>query len=138
MNRLNYSVFTQPNFKKMITLVGALSLFFSTMFGVTAYAGEADVLKVRAKCKDNNKCRFTVRVKHKDKGWHHYADRWEVLSLEGEVLSTRVLAHPHVDEQPFTRSLTTEISPEYKTVIVRAHDSVDGYGGDEIRVDIRE
>lgn len=101
-------------------------------------AGEADVLKVRVKCKENNKCRFTVRVKHKDRGWNHYADRWEILSLDGEVLATRVLAHPHVDEQPFTRSMTVEISPEYKSVIVRAHDSEHGYGGEEVTVVIRD
>lgn len=101
-------------------------------------AGEADVLKVRAKCNDKNKCRFSVRVRHRDKGWNHYVDRWEVLSLEREVLATRVLAHPHVDEQPFTRSLTVDIAPEHKSVIVRAHDSEHGYGGEEITVVIRE
>lgn len=101
-------------------------------------AGEADVLTVRAKCKDNNKCKFSVRVRHRDKGWNHYVDRWEVLSLEHEILATRVLAHPHVDEQPFTRSLTVEIAPEHKSVIVRAHDSEHGYGGKEVTVVIRE
>lgn len=117
-------------------------LFISTATSLTvvtsAKAGEADVLKVRAKCKENNKCRFTVRVKHKDRGWNHYADRWEILSLDGEVLATRVLGHPHVDEQPFTRSMTVEIAPEYKSVIVRAHDSEHGYGGEEVTVVIRE
>lgn len=101
-------------------------------------AGEADVLKVKAKCNDKNKCRFTVRVRHKDRGWNHYVNRWEVLSLDGELLATRVLAHPHVDEQPFSRSLTVEIAPEYKSVIVRAHDSEHGYGGKEVTVVLRE
>jgi len=102
------------------------------------HAGEADVLKVRAKCKGDNTCRFSVRVRHRDKGWSHYADRWEVLSLDREILATRVLAHPHVDEQPFTRSLTVEIAPEHKSVIVRAHDSEHGYGGKEVTVVLRE
>jgi hypothetical protein len=44
-------------------------------------------------------------VRHEDVGWQHYADRWEVLASGGEVLATRVLAHPHVDEQPFVRNL---------------------------------
>lgn len=101
-------------------------------------AGEADVLKVRAKCSDKNKCRFTVRVRHKDRSWNHYANRWEVLSLDGEILATRVLAHPHIDEQPFTRSLTVEIAPEHKSVIVRAHDSEHGYGGQEVTVALYE
>ena len=118
------------------------ALFISAVIGAAGItsvtAGEADVLKVKAKCKDSkksqNKCRFSVRVRHKDKGWNHYADRWEILSLDGEILATRVLAHPHVDEQPFTRSMTVEIPPEHKSVIVRAHDSEHGYGGKEVTV----
>ena len=41
-----------------------------------------------------------------DSGWDHYANRWEVLEPEGQVIATRTLLHPHVDEQPFTRSLS--------------------------------
>jgi len=127
-----------------LSLINAL--FIGTVIGVasvtSASAGEADVLKVKAKCKDSkksqNKCRFSVRVKHKDKGWNHYADRWEILSLDGQVLATRVLAHPHVDEQPFTRSMTVEIPLEHKSVIVRAHDSEHGYGGKEVTVVLTE
>ena len=113
------------------------SMTISVLFFSSVSAGEADVLKVRAKCDDNNKCRFTVRVRHKDRGWNHYVNRWEILSLEGEVLATRVLAHPHVDEQPFTRSLTAEIANEHKSVIVRAHDSEHAYGGKEVTVVLR-
>ena len=122
------------------TIKNSLLIMSALLFvlPLTVNAGEADVLKVRAKCKVNNKCRFTVRVKHKDKGWNHYADRWEILSLDGEILATRVLAHPHVDEQPFTRSMTVEIPPEHESVIVRAHDSEHGYGGKEVTVVLSE
>ena len=108
------------------------ALLYCALIYTPSYAGEADVLTVNAKCNENNECTFSVRVRHNDKGWKHYVNRWEILSLGGEVLASRTLAHPHVDEQPFTRRLKAVIAPEYKSVIVRAHDSVDGYGGKEI------
>ncbi len=33
-----------------------------------------------------------------------YVDGWHVETAEGEILGTRILLHPHVGEQPFTRS----------------------------------
>ena len=100
-----------------------------------ALAGEADVLDVDVSCNSDSVCRFDVTVKHKDKGWKHYANRWEVLSPDGEVLATRVLLHPHVNEQPFTRSLTNvEIPGDLVEVVVRAHDLVHEYGGKEFVV----
>ncbi len=102
-------------------------------------SGEADVLKVKAFCDDKSLCNFSVQVEHADQGWQHYANRWEVLSVDGEILATRELAHPHEQEQPFTRSLTkVPISKEIKEVVVRAHDSVHGYGGKEVTVTLRE
>ncbi|MGB5655630.1 MAG: hypothetical protein WBN35_03340, partial [Acidimicrobiia bacterium] len=48
----------------------------------------------------------------------------------GEVLDTRVLAHPHVGEQPFTRSLTGVDIPEAVTTVeIAARDSVVGFCG---------
>ena len=45
------------------------------------------------------------------------------------MLGERVLLHPHVDEQPFTRSLSGVTVPSgTEQVTVRAHDSVDGWG----------
>jgi hypothetical protein len=49
---------------------------------------------------------FSATLKHGDTGWDHYADKFEVLGPGGKVLGTRVLYHPHVNEQPFTRSLS--------------------------------
>ncbi len=40
-------------------------------------------------------------VRHNDQGWDDYAD---TIVLEGAENGRRVLAHPHDDEQPFTRS----------------------------------
>ena len=96
----------------------------------TAQAGEADVEKVSATITGKNTYRFNVTVRHADEGWDHYADKWDVVAPDGSVLATRTLYHPHVDEQPFTRSITgVKISESIKAVTVRAHDSVHGYGG---------
>ena len=71
---------------------------------------------------------ISVTISHPDTGWEHYADGWEVLSPEGESLGLRVLVHPHVDEQPFTRSLGGVDIPEgIGTVFIRARCSVDGW-----------
>jgi hypothetical protein len=53
------------------------------------------------------------------------------------VLAERVLNHPHVEEQPFTRLLQgVVLPPGVREVIVEAHCKVDGYGGPTIRVDL--
>ena len=110
-------------------------LALSVTINLPAFAGEADVLNVDLSCHSESVCRFDVTVKHEDQGWEHYADKWEVLSPDGEILAARELAHPHENEQPFTRSLENVRIPSHlKAVIVRAHDSVHGYGGKEIVV----
>lgn len=72
---------------------------------------------------------FDVTVAHADTGWEHYADAWEVAGPDGAVYGRRDLAHPHVSEQPFTRSLGGIVLPAgVNEVRVRAHDSVHGWG----------
>ncbi|MBW2251253.1 MAG: hypothetical protein JRF60_11650 [Deltaproteobacteria bacterium] len=107
----------------------ALSLFFHFS---TSYAGEADVIKVDAKT-----YHFSVTVFHKDTGWKHYANKWDIMGEDGTILGTRILHHPHVNEQPFTRSLSSVVIPaRIKTVIIRAHDSVHEYGGKVITLEL--
>ena len=79
---------------------------------------------------------FFISVLHDDTGWEHYADGFEILSVSGKIISKRVLAHPHVDEQPVTRDLRSVSIPDGATQIdVRAHDTVHGYGP-KVRVPI--
>ncbi|MCB1915616.1 MAG: hypothetical protein KDG52_07870 [Rhodocyclaceae bacterium] len=100
-------------------------------------AGPADVVAAEAHCDTHRLCRFDVTVRHDDEGWSHYADRWDVQAPDGRVLGSRTLLHPHVNEQPFTRSLGgIEVPPGPTSVRVRAHDKVHGYGGAEITVDL--
>ena len=82
--------------------------------------------------------RVSVTLNHPDTGWDHYADGWEVLDADGNRLGIRELAHPHVTEMPFTRSLSGVEIPEGATVIfVRARCNVDGWSDAlfEVRLD---
>lgn len=79
--------------------------------------------------------RFSVTLSHPDTGWDDYADAWEVLDAEGNSLGIRELAHPHVNEQPFTRSLGGVKIPEGATsVFVRARDNVGGWSDELFEV----
>ena len=117
--------------------MGRFFVFLTLVLSGTsnAFAGEADVIAVEVTGSGTDFV-FSVTVEHGDTGWEHYADKWEVVTEEGAVLGTRVLAHPHVDEQPFTRRGSIAVPQGIQTVTVRAHDSVHGYGGAEKKVAI--
>ena len=103
-----------------------------------AFGGEADILDVKVTRNANGTYQFSATVQHTDTGWDHYADAFEVLTPDGKILATRILAHPHVNEQPFTRSLSNvKIPRTIDTVIVRARDKVHGYGGQTKTVTIQ-
>ena len=99
----------------------------------------AQVTMVSARQQENGLWRFDVTLRHNDEGWDHYADAWQVVrSEDGEVLGERILAHPHEHEQPFTRSLSGVSIPRGLTVVViRARCNVHGFGGREVRVDLK-
>jgi hypothetical protein len=112
-------------------------VFGSLALAELAGAGQADVVLASARCSAESVCSFRVSVKHSDEGWGHYADRWEILAPDGELLATRILRHPHVNEQPFARSLAgVKIPRELESVRVRARDSKHGFGGQEISVSL--
>ena len=78
-----------------------------------------------------------VTLEHADSGWKHYADAWRVVDSKGKVLATRTLWHPHVDEQPFTRSMSGINIPAKTTkVYIEAHDKVHGWSKDRVLVDL--
>ncbi|WP_375688049.1 hypothetical protein [Pseudooceanicola sp. LIPI14-2-Ac024] len=65
---------------------------------------------------------ISVTVQHNDTGWDHYASGWEVLDEAGNRLAYRKLHHPHVTEQPFTRSLHSVLLPDgTRKVYIVAH-----------------
>lgn len=95
-----------------------------------ALADAPVVEEVRAS-QSGNSWRFDVTLSHPDTGWDHYADGWRIESPNGEVLGFRELLHPHVTEQPFTRSLSGVVIPQGpKTLHIRARDNVDGWAED--------
>ncbi|WP_299735255.1 hypothetical protein [uncultured Roseobacter sp.] len=72
--------------------------------------------------------RFEVTISHPDTGWDHYADAWRVLDMQGNQIAIRELAHPHVQEQPFTRSLSGVRLPEGTTQVqIQARDLPGGW-----------
>ncbi len=72
--------------------------------------------------------RFDVTLEHGDTGWDDYADGWRVELSDGTVIGTRELTHPHVAEQPFTRTLSAVAVPEGTgTVHIRARTSQTGW-----------
>ncbi|MEQ8652514.1 MAG: hypothetical protein RIC87_08640 [Kiloniellales bacterium] len=112
-------------------------LLLGATVGGLAMAGDAEVVDVTITPDGTSTYRFDVTVLHPDTGWDHYADRWEVLDPTGNSLGVRELAHPHVNEQPFTRSLSGVAIPDgVDEVVVRARDSVDGWGNTTMTVKI--
>jgi hypothetical protein len=107
---------------------------------------DANVVHVRAVLAEDGSWVFHVTVEHPDTGWDNYANGWDVVTPEGAVLKatpgdpfTRLLLHPHENEQPFTRSQSGIFIPVGTTqVSVRAHDIVNGFGGQEVTIDLEE
>ncbi|MFW2382331.1 MAG: hypothetical protein ACN4GZ_11275 [Acidimicrobiales bacterium] len=82
---------------------------------------------------------FTIAatVASDDTGWEKYADAWQVWGPDGEVLGERILAHPHENEQPFTRSLSgVQIPGAVAEVTIAARDLIMGFCGDVLLIDV--
>lgn len=89
--------------------------------------GLAQVTKVTVSGQDNQYT-FNVTIASPDLGCNQYANWWEVIDLDGNLLYRRVLAHSHVNEQPFTRSGGSVGVSENTEVYVRAHMNTTSYG----------
>ena len=112
----------------------ALAFLF---WSVPVAAGEVEVVKAELFPLGDGIYRASVTLRHADEGWDHYADRWEVLDSEGNLIAVRELAHPHENEQPFTRSLGgISIPSDVSEVVVRGRDSRHGYGGPELSLEV--
>jgi hypothetical protein len=71
---------------------------------------------------------FHVTLEHADTGWNDYADGWRIETPDGTILGERPLLHPHVEEQPFTRSLAGVTIPgDVTSVVIRARTNVEGW-----------
>jgi hypothetical protein len=88
----------------------------------------ADIVSVEVSGDDNN-YQFSVGIKSPDTGCDQYADWWEILTEDGDLVYRRVLAHSHIDEQPFIRSGGPATITEDTEIIIRGHMNTTGYGG---------
>ncbi|MEM9344178.1 MAG: hypothetical protein AAGA87_14130 [Pseudomonadota bacterium] len=81
---------------------------------------------------------FSVTLSHGDTGWDDYADGWRVVSADGAILGTRELMHPHVNEQPFTRSLSGVAIPEgMSSVWIEASTNTGGWAGEKLEIPLQ-
>ena len=102
---------------------------FTALFvmATPAFADAPVVENVHMK-KLGNTWTFDVTLSHGDTGWEDYADGWRILDASGKELGVRKLAHPHVNEQPFTRSLSGVAIPQNVTEVgIQASDSIGGW-----------
>jgi len=102
-----------------------------------AFAGEASIEFARFEQQTDGAWHVSVTLRHADSGWDHYADAWRVVAADGSIIGTRTLYHPHVNEQPFTRSLSGVKPPAGAArVYIEAHDSVHGWNPERLAVDL--
>ncbi|MFQ5935493.1 MAG: hypothetical protein ACE5LB_03690 [Acidiferrobacterales bacterium] len=106
------------------------------LLSVAVHAGQVEIVMVTFD-KQGSSWNVSTTLRHADSGWDHYADAWRVIAPDGHVLGTRTLYHPHVEEQPFSRSLANVVIPAGLTsVFVEAHDHVHGWSAQRVRIDI--
>ncbi len=97
----------------------------------TPVCADAPVVEDVTAAQNGDTWRFSVTLSHADTGWDDYADGWRVELPDGTVLGTRILHHPHVNEQPFTRSQSgIAIPPGVIAVHIRPKDNVGGWADD--------
>ena len=124
-------MFTKKQLKKYLVII---SLLLTT----SAFANDVEIIKVEL-TGQNGTWRADVTLKHADTGWDHYADAWRLVDEKGNEIGKRTLYHPHVNEQPFTRSLSSfHISEDKKIIFVEAHDKKHGWSSNRVKIDMKK
>lgn len=119
--------------KKITFLTSVLLL----MLSLSSKANDINILAAAIIHQSHGEYLVNVKLEHHDAGWQHYADEWRLVDNKGNILGSRVLQHPHVHEQPFTRSLSNvKISSELETVYIEAHDKVHGWTKNRLMIDL--
>lgn len=122
--------------KFSISSITILSILLS-LPSLPANADEVRITTAQFSHQSNNRWTIDVTLKHQDSGWKHFADNWRVVDSDRTVLGNRILHHPHINEQPFTRSLTNiVIPPKTKTIYIEARDNVHGWSINRLKIDL--
>ena len=121
-------------FKKSIA---GFLLLVSILFGSNAIANDVEVVNAQFKRDTNDTWTISVTLLHKDRGWDHYADKWRIVDSDQNVITERVLLHPHDNEQPFERSRNDVRIPAGVSILfVEAHDKVHGWNEKKLEIDL--
>ncbi|MGY5453068.1 hypothetical protein ACVFI8_19325 [Agarivorans sp. MS3-6] len=119
-----------------VTLVGA---FLCSVSITTAFANDVTIVAAEFTQDGQRSWKVDVSLLHQDSGWDHYANMWRVVDTKGTVLAERELLHPHVNEQPFTRSLNNVPHPaQGSMVFIEARDKVHGWSPQRFEVDLSQ
>jgi hypothetical protein len=117
--------------KKYLTVIGLL-------LTTSVFANNVEVVKVIL-TNQSGTWRADVTLNHADTGWEHYADAWRLVDEKGNEIGKRTLYHPHVNEQPFTRSLSNlHIGDDKKIIFIEAHDKEHGWSPNKVKVDMNQ
>ena len=116
--------------------VCSAALVLVAALAVPSAADEAEIVAATAE-RLGDRWTFSVTLRHGDTGWDDYADGWRVVLEDGTSLGERTLLHPHVEEQPFTRSLAGIRVPEgIRRVFVEARTNTGGWGAVRLPLDL--
>lgn len=117
-----------------------VTLFTSALLLTLSHSSKANDINILAAAiihQSHGEYLVNVKLEHHDTGWQHYADEWRLVDNKGNILGSRVLHHPHVHEQPFTRSLSNVmLSNELQAVFIEAHDKVHGWTKIRLMIDL--
>ncbi len=115
----------------------------------TEYRSEAAFLETESAEQENNGAKVTavmasdripgsyrllVTINSPDTGCNQYANWWEAVDEDGNLLYRRILAHSHINEQPFTRDGgPISVNETDQVITVRVHMSSQGYSNQAMR-----
>ena len=119
--------------KKITLLISALLLILSH----SSKANDINILAAAITHQSHGEYLVNVKLGHHDTGWQHYADEWRLVDDKGNILGSRVLQHPHINEQPFTRALSNiKLGSGLETIYIEAHDKVHGWTKNRLMIDL--
>ncbi|MFV1984232.1 MAG: hypothetical protein ACC657_11880 [Thiohalomonadales bacterium] len=123
-------------FKKFQQYISTILILILLTSSNSLYASEVSIEKAVFRL-NGSSWSVDVTLKHKDTGWNHYADAWRIVDAKGIEIAKRILHHPHVNEQPFTRSLSSvKIPDKTKIIFIQAHDTGQKWSSKKLEIDL--